>query len=69
VTETPIDPNGPEIVTEGTGWFEQLGDQAELSVTFTGFAENRSDAVRELGRGTCAGSARAPRPQPPVLGA
>jgi uncharacterized protein YggE len=50
VTETAIDPHGPEIVTEGTGWFEQLGDQAELSVTFTGFAENRSDAVRELGR-------------------
>jgi uncharacterized protein YggE len=50
VTETPIDPNGPEIVTEGTGWFEQLGDQAELTATFTGFAENRNDAVRELGR-------------------
>jgi uncharacterized protein YggE len=40
----------PEIVTEGTGWYEQLGDRAELDVTFTAVARNRSDAVRELGR-------------------
>jgi uncharacterized protein YggE len=50
VTETPIDPHGPEIVTEGTGYHEQLGDRAELDVSFTGFAENRADAVRDLGR-------------------
>jgi uncharacterized protein len=40
----------PEIVTEGSGWYEQLGDRAELDVTFTAVARNRSDAVRELGR-------------------
>jgi uncharacterized protein YggE len=39
-----------EIVTEGTGWFEQLGDRAELDVTFTALARTRSDAVRDLGR-------------------
>jgi uncharacterized protein YggE len=41
--------SGPEIVTEGTGWYEQLGDRVELDVTFTAVARNRSDAVRELG--------------------
>ncbi|WP_433557358.1 SIMPL domain-containing protein [Pseudonocardia xinjiangensis] len=50
MTETPIDPHSPEIVTEGTGHHEQLGDRAELDVSFTGFAGNRADAVRELGR-------------------
>jgi uncharacterized protein YggE len=40
----------PEIVTEGSGWYEQLGDRAELDVTFNAIARNRSDAVRELGR-------------------
>jgi uncharacterized protein YggE len=38
------------IVTEGTGWVEQLADQAELDVTFTATAKTRSDAVRELGK-------------------
>src|SRR5918992_2981436 len=42
--------SAPEIVTEGTGWYEQMGDRAELDVTFTAVARNRSDAVRELGR-------------------
>jgi uncharacterized protein YggE len=46
VTET--DARFPEIVTEGTGWHEQPGDQAELDVSFTATARNRSDAVREL---------------------
>jgi uncharacterized protein YggE len=45
VTET-----APQIVTEGTGWYEQLGDRAELEVSFTAVARSRSDAVRELGR-------------------
>jgi uncharacterized protein len=45
VTET-----APQIVTEGTGWYEQLGDRAELEVAFTAVARSRSDAVRELGR-------------------
>lgn len=39
-----------EIVTEGSGWYEQLGDRAELDVSFTAVARTRSDAVRELGR-------------------
>jgi uncharacterized protein YggE len=39
-----------EIVTEGSGWFEQLGDRAELDVSFTAVARTRSDAVRDLGR-------------------
>jgi uncharacterized protein len=41
--------SAPEIVTEGTGWYEQLGDSAELDVTFTAVARSRADAVRELG--------------------
>jgi uncharacterized protein len=40
----------PEIVTEGSGWYEQLGDRAELEVGFTAVARTRSDAVRDLGR-------------------
>jgi uncharacterized protein len=42
--------SGPEIVTEGTGWHEQLGDRAELDVAFSTVARTRSDAVRDLGR-------------------
>ena len=42
--------SGPQIVTEGTGWYERLGDRAELDVSFTAVARTRSDAVRELGR-------------------
>jgi uncharacterized protein YggE len=49
VTETPA-ASAPQIVTEGTGWYEQPGDRAELGVTFTAVARSRSDAVRELGR-------------------
>lgn len=41
---------GPEIVTEGGGWYEQQGDRAELDVGFTATARSRADAVRELGR-------------------
>jgi uncharacterized protein YggE len=50
VTETVGDARGPEIVTEGSGWHEQLGDRAELDVSFTAVAKTRSDAVRDLGR-------------------
>lgn len=39
-----------EIVTEGSGWHEQPGDRAELSVGFTATAKTRSDAVAALGR-------------------
>jgi uncharacterized protein YggE len=44
------DARGPEIVTEGKGWYEQLGDRAELHVGFTAVARTRSDAVRDLGQ-------------------
>lgn len=39
----------PEIVTQGTGTFEQLGDQAELDVSFSAVAPTRSAAVGQLG--------------------
>jgi uncharacterized protein len=42
--------SAPEIVTEGSGWYEQLGDRAELDVGFSAVARSRSDAVRDLGR-------------------
>jgi uncharacterized protein YggE len=48
VTET--EQRGPEIVTEGNAWHEQLGDRAELVATFSAVARTRSEAVRELGR-------------------
>lgn len=38
-----------EIVTEGSGWFEQPGDRAELDVGFTATAKTRSAAVTALG--------------------
>lgn len=39
----------PEIVTQGTGTFEQLGDQAELDVSFSAVAATRTAAVGRLG--------------------
>jgi uncharacterized protein YggE len=39
---------GPEIVTEGSGWHEQLADRAELDVSYSATARTRADAVREL---------------------
>lgn len=39
----------PEIVTHGTGTFEQLGDQAELVVSFSAAAPTRSAAIGQLG--------------------
>jgi uncharacterized protein YggE len=39
----------PEIVTEGSGMYEQMGDRAELTVIFSVVARSRSDAVRDLG--------------------
>lgn len=59
VAETVLE-NGPEIVTEGAGWHEQLGDRAELDVTFSATARNRVDAVDDLGRRVAAAG--------PVLG-
>ena len=40
---------GAEILTEGSGWHEQLADRAELQVSFTGRGRDRSAAVAELG--------------------
>lgn len=47
---TPTDDRPAQIVTEGSGWYEQPGDRAELDVSFAAVARSRSDAVRELGR-------------------
>jgi uncharacterized protein YggE len=52
----------PEIVTEGSGWYEQLGDRAELDVSFTAVARSRSDAVRDLGRRVAAAEPALTRP-------
>jgi hypothetical protein len=40
----------PEIVTEGSGWFEQVADRAELTVGYAGTGRDRSSAVAELGK-------------------
>lgn len=40
----------PEVVTEGTGWFEQVADRAELSVGYAGTGRDRAAAVAELGK-------------------
>jgi len=40
----------PEIVTEGSGWYEQVADRAELQVGYTGTGRDRSSAVAELGK-------------------
>ena len=39
----------PEIVTEGSGWHEQLGDRAELDVGFAATERTRAAAVTALG--------------------
>jgi uncharacterized protein YggE len=52
----------PEIVTEGSGWYEQLGDRAELDVGFGAAARTRSDAVRDLGRRVAAAEHALTRP-------
>jgi uncharacterized protein YggE len=39
----------PEIVTEGSGWYEQIADRAELGVSYSGTGRTRSAAVAELG--------------------
>jgi uncharacterized protein YggE len=61
VTETAA-ASAPQIVTEGTGWFEQPGDRAELDVSFTAVARSRSDAVRELGHRMTAAEPALTRP-------
>ncbi len=38
-----------EIVTEGSGWHEEVADRAELDVSFAGTGRDRAAAVAELG--------------------
>ncbi len=40
----------PEIVTEGSGWHEEVADRAELGLSYAGTGRDRSTAVAELGR-------------------
>jgi uncharacterized protein YggE len=40
----------PEIVTEGSGWYEQVADRAELQVGYAGTGRDRASAVAELGK-------------------
>ena len=40
----------PEIVTEGSGWYEQVADRAELQVGYAGAGRDRSAAVADLGK-------------------
>ena len=40
----------PEIVTEGSGWHEQVADRAEINVGYAGTGRDRSAAVAELAR-------------------
>ncbi|MHA6797185.1 SIMPL domain-containing protein [Pseudonocardia bannensis] len=46
----PAAAEAPEIVTEGTGWDEQVADRAELDVTFSATGRDRASAVRDLGK-------------------
>ena len=39
-----------EVVTEGTGWHEQVADRAELTVSYAGTGRDRVAAVAELGK-------------------
>ena len=39
-----------EIVTEGSGWYEQVADRAELNVGYAGTGRDRAAAVAELGK-------------------
>jgi uncharacterized protein len=47
---THSEPGGPQVVTEGSGWHEQVADRAELVLGYSATARTRADAVRELGR-------------------
>ena len=40
----------PEIITEGSGWHEQVADRAEINVGYAGTGRDRSAAVAELAR-------------------
>jgi uncharacterized protein YggE len=38
-----------EIITEGSGWYEQMADRAELAVGYAGTGRDRASAVAALG--------------------
>jgi uncharacterized protein YggE len=46
-----------EIVTEGSGWHEQVADRAELSVGYAATGRDRAAAVAELGKRVAAAEA------------
>lgn len=46
-----------EVVTEGSGWYEQVADRAELSVGYAGTGRDRTAAVTELGKRVVAAEA------------
>ncbi|MFC5996050.1 SIMPL domain-containing protein [Pseudonocardia hispaniensis] len=54
--------DGSEIVTEGTGWHEQLADHAEIAVSFSVTGRDRASAVRDLGRAMAAAEPAMSRP-------
>jgi uncharacterized protein YggE len=41
--------DAPELVTEGSGWYEEPADRAELDVGFAGTGRDRATAVAGLG--------------------
>ena len=47
----------PEIVTEGSGWHEQVADRAECSVGYAGTGRDRTSAVAQLGTRVAAAEA------------
>jgi uncharacterized protein len=47
----------PEVVTEGSGWHEQVADRAECGVGYAGTGRDRRSAVAELGKRVSAAEA------------
>src|SRR4051812_50005326 len=47
----------PEVVTEGSGWHEQVADRAECGVGYAGTGRDRRSAVAELGKRVAAAEA------------
>src|SRR4051794_41689448 len=47
----------PEVVTEGSGWHEQVADRAECGVGYAGTGRDRRSAVSELGKRVAAAEA------------
>jgi uncharacterized protein YggE len=57
----------PEVVTEGSGWYEQVADRAELSIGYAGTGRDRTSAVTELGKRVAAAEAAFALPGVSVL--